>query len=96
MPIALATLHDLLKDDKVAAKDKLALILDWDDVFGLNLGAVKDGSKDVPEHVLNLLDAREAARKAKDFAESDKIRKEIESHGFIVEDSPTGQKVRKA
>jgi cysteinyl-tRNA synthetase len=96
MPIALATLHDLLKDDKVSAKDKLALLFDWDRVLGLKLDEAREEPADIPDHILNLLDAREAARKAKDFKLADKVRDDIQSHGFIVEDSPTGQKVRKA
>ena len=45
-----------------------------------------------PEDV-ELLDRRETARKRKDFHESDKIRKELEQRGWIVEDTPLGQRV---
>ncbi|HEU4395488.1 MAG TPA: DALR domain-containing protein, partial [Planctomycetota bacterium] len=37
-----------------------------------------------------LVAAREAARKRKDFAESDRLRKEIESKGVALEDTPRG------
>jgi len=40
-----------------------------------------------------LLKKREAARKKKDFAASDKIRKELDQRGWVVEDTPLGQRV---
>jgi cysteinyl-tRNA synthetase len=38
-----------------------------------------------------LVDARIAARKAKNFAESDRIRDELAAAGVIVEDKPGGK-----
>ncbi len=37
-----------------------------------------------------LIDARTAARKAKDFAEADRIRKELADQGVVLEDGPGG------
>jgi cysteinyl-tRNA synthetase len=37
-----------------------------------------------------LIDARLAARKAKNYAEADRIRQELESAGVILEDGPQG------
>ena len=37
-----------------------------------------------------LIDARNAARKARDFAESDRLRAELESRGILLEDTPGG------
>jgi cysteinyl-tRNA synthetase len=47
----------------------------------------------VPADVQSLVDQREAARKAKDFAASDRLRGEIEEKGWIVKDTKEGQKV---
>ena len=41
--------------------------------------------------VERLIEARIAARKAKDFAESDRIRDELAAAGVIVEDKPGGK-----
>ncbi len=43
-----------------------------------------------PESIQKLIEARLAARKAKNFAEADRIRKELESAGVILEDGPQG------
>ena len=40
--------------------------------------------------VKSLIDARAAARKAKDFAESDRIRDELAAMGVVVKDSKDG------
>jgi cysteinyl-tRNA synthetase len=37
-----------------------------------------------------MIDARAAARKSKNFAESDRIRKELLDAGIILEDTPQG------
>ena len=42
------------------------------------------------------IEARLAARKAKDFAAADRIRKELESAGLILEDGPKGTTWRRA
>jgi len=49
-----------------------------------------------PESIQRLIDARVAARKAKDYAEADRIRKELESAGVILEDGPQGTTWRRA
>ena len=41
-----------------------------------------------PESIQKLIEARLAARKARNFAEADRIRKELEDSGVILEDGP--------
>jgi cysteinyl-tRNA synthetase len=40
--------------------------------------------------VVNLIEARNAARKAKNFAESDRIRDELAAMGVVLKDSKDG------
>ena len=54
------------------------------------------GDVRIPEDVQLLIDARAAARTAKDFAESDRLRGEIEKRGFVLNDTSKGQEIRKA
>lgn len=42
-----------------------------------------------------LIDEREAARKAKDFAKADQIRDDLKAQGIILEDTPQGVRFRK-
>lgn len=61
-----------------------------DSILGLG-----DASLAIPPEVQKLLDDRAAARKGKDFAKSDELRKAIEALGWRVKDTPKGQEVIK-
>lgn len=92
-PEVLAIVWKLVKDDAVPMQDKRATLLDFDNVLGLKLAENEFAVTDIPEEIVALLSAREAARKNGDFATSDALREEIKSKGFIVEDTPSGQKI---
>jgi hypothetical protein len=48
-----------------------------------------------PEEILSLLERRKQARARKEFAESDRLRDEISSRGWLVQDSKDGQTLAK-
>ncbi len=60
------------------------------DYFGLAIEAAA-----VPEGIKTLLEERKTARTNKDYARSDTLRDEIAALGYIVEDGPDGQSIRK-
>ena len=47
-------------------------------------------------NVQGLVDARTAARKAKNWAEADRIRDELAAEGIVLEDGPQGTVWRRA
>ena len=63
----------------------------------LNVLITADGaSVTFPSRVDDLVAARTAARAAKNFAESDRIRDELTAQGIVLEDSPAGTTWRRA
>ncbi|MDR0934665.1 MAG: cysteine--tRNA ligase [Burkholderiaceae bacterium] len=52
-------------------------------------GGIGDGDID-EARIMKLIDARSAAKKAKNFAEADKIRDELLADGIVLEDRPGG------
>ena len=84
---------DVLKDDELGNHDKYLLMLEFDRVFGLELGNVQE--EKVPATVKKLAEERLLARKKKDWKKSDILRDEISTLGWIVEDNEKGYGLRK-
>ena len=98
MPRALALLWNIVKSEKLDAKTKYNLIIDFDKVFGLKLVSLRDISrreKKIPLPVLKLVKEREKYRKEKNFKKADELRKKIESLGWLIEDISRGPKLKK-
>jgi len=58
-------------------------------------GATQDSALDEAQ-VQQLVDARQAAKKAKNFAEADRLRAELLDLGIVVEDTPQGPRWKRA
>jgi cysteinyl-tRNA synthetase len=93
MPQALAVVQDLLKSD-LPPDVKLATVLDFDRVLGLDLHKTGQAQA-LPDEVRTLVDERTRARKEKQWALSDQLRDRIQAHGYVVQDTPQGMKVFK-
>ncbi len=103
-PKAIALMWELIKDDAISTEDKVATLKEMDTVLdiGLNddesdivreLGVVAQA--DIPDDIQELLDKRELARTTQNWDESDRLRQEINLKGYMVEDTPQGQKISK-
>ena len=101
--VAITALYDVLKA-KTTDATKLAAIADFDTVLCLNLlkAAEEIRRKEAEEAAASadpeidaLVDARTAAKKAKNFAEADRIRDELKARGIEIIDTPQGTKWRK-
>ncbi len=96
LPAALVTVREMLRAD-LPADERRWLVLDADAVLGLDLHRVWESpaaSDDVPADVRALVDARDAARTARDYARADTLRAEIGAAGYDVIDGPEGSSVR--
>lgn len=89
-PQAIAILWEVLKSN-IPSEDKYDLMMEFDRILGLDLGKVSSQViSDIPKHIQKLVDARDSARKEKNYEESDRLRVEIEKEGYIVLDTNTG------
>lgn len=88
-PKALAALWDMLKSD-LSPEEKSALVMYMDKVFGLKLAEEIGNRIDIPEEIRKLAEERAAARQAKDWKTSDKLRDELAAKGWQVEDGEDG------
>jgi len=71
-----------------------AALAAWEKVDSvLGVGTVSE--VEAPAELLALLEARQAARNAKDFKQADLIRDELKAKGWMIEDTPKGPKLKR-
>ena len=101
--LAITAVYDVLKA-KCNGATKLAALADFDQVLSLNLISAAKALRDkqAEEEAANadpeidaLVAARTEAKKAKNFAEADRIRDELKARGIEIIDTPQGAKWRK-
>jgi cysteinyl-tRNA synthetase len=93
IPKAFAALFDLVRETN-ASESRSPAVLDafkrMDEVLGVIFFGRKE-KEEIPSSIAALLEQRAAARQAKDWALSDKLRDEIAAQGWLVKDSKEGQ-----
>ena len=95
LPKAFAALFALVRDaNGKSAAGTLGVFKRMDEVLGVIFFG-KTGKAAVPAEIQKLLDERAAARAAKNWAESDRLRDAIAAAGWLVKDSREGQSVTK-
>ena len=95
---AVAVLFDLANEvNKSRSEKDAALLRSLAGILGLLerqpqqfLQALPAGDGLAPEKIEALIATRAAAKKSKNFAEADRIRKELETAGVVLEDGPKG------
>lgn len=99
---AIAALFELVRDINVklgaqpARADVAAASELFEELTGV-LGLLYDRKAELlDEDIEELIEARTAARKAKNWAEADRIRDELTAKGIVLEDTPQGVKWRRA
>ena len=100
-PDALAAVFELVKDINTLGADASADALKaaaatFDELTGV-LGLLYNRKTDeIPAEVMDLVNQRAEAKKAKDWPTADALRAKITEMGYVVEDTPQGPKVTRA
>ncbi len=94
LPRALALAWEVLRGD-LAPPVRRATLARFDEVFGLGLAAWTPKAVEVPPDVKAIADARNAARKAKQWAEADRLRAELHAAGWEMEDRADGYSLKR-
>ena len=83
-----------LADHSLSADAAATALAAWEKVDSV-LGVGAKSEVEIPPELNALLEARQAARTAKDFKKSDAIRDELKAKGWVIEDTPKGPKLKK-
>jgi cysteinyl-tRNA synthetase len=104
-PKAITLVWELVKDDSLANGVKCATLKEFDRVLQIGLSDELDDAMfklgvvpeaDIPAEIQELIDAREAARIARNWDESDRLRSLLNFKGYAIEDTPNGPKISKS
>ena len=80
----------------IKSKDLYDVLLDFDKILGLNLDAeIIENKQEFPEDIKEIIEQREKARKEKNWAESDRLRDELQALGYSVKDTKNGMEINK-
>jgi cysteinyl-tRNA synthetase len=94
MPAAIAEVHEIIREANRREQPAAVLptLFDWDKVLGLQLEerARERAEEQLPAEMQALIDERQAARKARDFARADALRRQLRDAGIEIEDTPQG------
>lgn len=87
--------NHLQKDqvDKAALNRAKKLLVAWLEIFGVSF---KEEQAENDTEIEKLIAQRDEARKNKDWAESDRLRDELQAKGIVIEDTPQGTRWHRA
>ena len=89
------TSNKALAENSLSPAQAAAKLAAWEQMDAVLGVAGKPPIVEVPPEIEALLNERQAARKAKDFARADAIRNDLKSKGWVIEDTPKGPKLKK-
>jgi cysteinyl-tRNA synthetase len=83
-----------LAEKSLDAAAAAAALAAWDKL-DLVVGVGAPSEVVVPAEITALVEARQAARKARDFKRADAIRDELKAKGWVIEDTPKGARAKR-
>ena len=83
-----------LAENSMMVAEAASNLAAWEKVDSV-LGVGANAETEAPAELKALIIERQLARKNKDFKRSDEIRDELKSKGWVIEDSPKGQRLKK-
>ena len=97
VPKALVPFWELIKDESIAAEQKLGALVEMDRVLGLEIASIEPEEIDpqLKSEVEALIEEREQVRRCKDYVRADEIRNHLRQRGIILEDTPEGVRWKK-
>ena len=100
-PQALAIFFEWMKSESKKIKDnslsseEISSAWNFLKIFNSIFDFLKIESLIIPDSIKDMLNKRAKARQEKDWTMSDKIRDSLKTAGWIVDDTPEGQKIKK-
>ncbi|MBI4093700.1 cysteine--tRNA ligase [Candidatus Kaiserbacteria bacterium] len=108
-PGVFSTIWEMMKDRKLSGADVRATILDADSVLGLALNKEDVAATklcrqmfgepvelvSLPERIRTMVEARESARKEKQWEQADALRKDLQKMHYVIEDTSSGPRLFK-
>ncbi|HEY1660783.1 MAG TPA: cysteine--tRNA ligase [Verrucomicrobiae bacterium] len=83
-----------IAENTLGAGEAAMALTTWEKIDSvLGIGTRPDA--EIPPEMNSLLEARQAARKAKDFKKADALRDELKAKGWTIEDTSKGPKLKK-
>ena len=92
LPGALAITWEMVRSS-LPGRAKMGLLLEFDEMFGLDLHKAPDANS-VGEEIVASLREREALRERQTWEIADSLRARLSANGYVVEDAPDGSRAR--
>ncbi len=84
----------LMAAGQLSASQAAAALAAWqvaDSIFAVSRRTIEE----IPPAISRLLEERNAARQSRDFKRADALRDELKTHGWIIEDTPKGARLKR-
>ncbi len=104
-PKAVALMWEVVKDASLSNEAKVGTVQEMDAVLDIGLsGDLSEATRELgivahdqlPPDIQQLIDDREIARAVHNWPEADRLREALNFQGYVVEDTPQGQRISKS